>query len=297
MGGVILDFKERNSKVIKLLSEVYQKFAEYNIEKIFVSENLGILLACDGDIHLFTSGDVDNCAHPSEAEKVLKVMNDLGFSVKKIYSGKRLVTLKCYVPEKYKLPNDFYFGVDFQVSARTELPCYVEQSQLLSWNLKTYKDTHIKIPTNEELAYICMLHTSAHRFIQPPGVRLYYDLICASKLDVNFSVIDSWTRQHKTRKRVSIGLSLSNKIVNTKWPLLLDNNETAIVKKSLYDSKNKILKGSLNKIELLLIESNSFDTGIISGLFKILCPSKDWLKCTYNKNVFIAELMHLKHLL
>ena len=295
-GGVILEYKERNTKIIKLLGDVYSKFAECGIEKIFVSENLGVLLASGLDIHLFTSGDVDNCAHPSEEEKIRRVMREMGFLIKEVFAGKRLVTMKCYPPSPNDLPEKFYIGIDFQISARTDLPCYVEQDQFLSWNLRTYKDTMIKLPTNEEISYICMLHTSVHRFVQSPGIRLYFDLMCAHELDCDIQKIEKWTIDNKTRNRVSISMLMANELVQINWEPFVVSRKNKHIVHILYDKKNSILKPIRNKIGLLLVEALCFDTNVFCGLLKILFPRKDWLLKTYHKNIILSELLHLAHL-
>lgn len=279
------------------MGDVYSKFAECGIEKIFVSENLGILLVSGLDTHLFTSGDVDNCAHPCEEPKIRVAMQNMGFTIKEVYAGKRLVTLKCYPPSPNNLPDKFYIGIDFQTSARTDLPCYVEQDQFLSWNLRPYKDTSIKLPTNEEISYICMLHTSVHRFVQSPGIRLYFDLICANELDLDLQKINKWTIEHKTRNRVSISMMMANKLVKTKWTPFVENRKVCHIVQKLYDKKNSILQPIRNRLGLILIEASCFETSLFWGFTKILFPRKDWLIETYHKDLVLSELQHLGHLI
>ena len=49
----------RNSLILDELNSIFTLFKEYNIQKVFVTENFATVLSSNTDIALFSSGDID----------------------------------------------------------------------------------------------------------------------------------------------------------------------------------------------------------------------------------------------
>lgn len=90
--GIIRNYRSRNKRILDFLNTLYSKFMEKGVQKIFVSENMGALLVSNSDIALFSSGDVDNCAHIEEKNKIYAAAYELGCAIRERYSGHKLIT-------------------------------------------------------------------------------------------------------------------------------------------------------------------------------------------------------------
>lgn len=96
--GILSDYRLRNKRILDFLNTLYSKFMEKGVRKIFVSENMGALLVSNSDIALFSSRDVDNCAHIEEKNKIYAAAKELGCTIKERYSGHKLITAKITPP-------------------------------------------------------------------------------------------------------------------------------------------------------------------------------------------------------
>lgn len=71
-------FRDRNTKIVKLLDDIFKEMKNKNIP-IFLYENFGSLLLSGEDIGLFCSSDVDLCTSLAYKEETIKVLKNFGY--------------------------------------------------------------------------------------------------------------------------------------------------------------------------------------------------------------------------
>ena len=293
--SVLNEYRIRNRKIIDVLDKIYATFKSEQVNKIFVSENFGALLASGNDIGLFGSGDIDNYADPCEKERLYRAFDKLGWKRKERYSGKHQIAAEFFPQESESLPDKFYFSVDFYPLARLKLPCFINADDFVEWDkVYEYKETNIKLPPNEALTYICMLHISLHSFSRAPDIRLYFDLLNTSKINVNFKKIAEWAKRDAVCVRISVASELSNLLMKTSYPDLLTklskrNNK---IKRIVYDVSINDLIYDPNKLKVMLIESFCDDQNILHGINKILFPDGEWTYRVYGEKGIKGYIKH-----
>lgn len=292
---VLKEYKERNNKVLAFVNDAYTHINKIGVNKIFVSENLGSLLATDKDIALFSSGDVDNFAPYTEYAKIKDAMLEIGCNVKDIYTGNNHVASKFYVPKNYGLPDKFYFGLDFYPLARKGLPSFIEADKFIDWeSCHKYKNTNINLASDTCLAYICIQHTSLHRFCQSPDLRLYFDLLNIFSLNIDYDKITEWNLLFKTQCRTAVATQLSNNLMNTSFPKSVTSNMRANrVIDMVYDLQLNDLKYNPNSINVIKIEVACNDHSDFIGLKEILFPDPKWVKKTYGNHKLSGYIKHI----
>lgn len=297
---ILCSFRERNRNILYFLNEAYKVLEKYGVRKMFVSENFGALLSCDGDIGLFSSGDIDNYADPAEKQNIYAAMEELGCTRKERFAVQHQIAAEFYPPESYHLPEKFYLSVDFYPLARLKLPCFIHADDFVDWNnMRNYADSHIHLAPADALTYICMLHISLHSFSRAPDIRLYIDLLNMWKAGADYDVIAAWCRRDKTVIRAGTACAVSNKLMKTAYPDSITNASKRIPKvmKKVFDAQKNDLIYEPSPIKILCIECLCDDRSNLHGLHDMLFPDRAWISQTYGKNGMSAYLKHWKRLL
>lgn len=292
--GIMEEYCERNRKILTYLNKAYEALEAHGVRKIFVTENFGALLSADGDISLFASGDVDNCADISEKEKIYAAFESLGFKRRERFAVNNQIAATFH-PKDSEIGDDFYISVDFHPLARLKLPCFVNADDFIDWNkLYRYRDTSIKLPPADALLYICLLHISLHSFSRAPGIRLYTDLLNMSKLDIDFNIIKEWAVRDNTQNRISVSSYISNQLMKTAYPADLTDigKKRDKILKIVYDRHKNDLTGEPGGLKVLLIELLCNEKGIGHGIHELLMPDKEWVKSTYGSTGIFAYMRH-----
>ena len=297
---ILEEYRERNKKVISFLDAAYSSMKQHGVKKVFLSENFGALLAADGDIGLFASGDTDNCYAPEEKEKIYMALTEIGCTCKEVYSQKRLNGSCWYPNSDFGLPEKFYLGLKPTPLSRLYLPSFVGLEDFEVWeDMRTYKDTNIQIPNPSALMYVCMLHISLHSFSRSPDIRLYTDLLNMSRTKVDYNKIISWAKRNNTKVRVSVASTIANDLMKTNIPDDVVNLSARKhrVLKIVYDADKHDLIYEPRGLNVLKIEAGCDDKGVVHGLFDIAFPDKTWMKATYGSKGVGAYLKHIKRIL
>lgn len=292
-------YRERNKKILELLDTVYSTLEKYGVKKMFVTENFGALLSADGDIGLFASGDVDNCADYSEKQRIYAGFEELGFERCERFALKNHIATTFH-PHNKEIGEDFYISVDFHPLARLKLPCFVNADDFIDWDkLYCYKDTCVKLAPVNSLMYICMLHISLHSFSRAPDARLYMDIINLSKLSVDWKLIMKWAKKDNTKVRLSTSANIANRLFGVEMPedVLSLSKRCEKVLKQVYDENIRDLIYEPKGLKVLRIEALCDDNGIISCFIKMAFPDKTWVKQTYGSSSLISYIKHIKRII
>ena len=292
------EYRTRNERVVKCLDDLYSELRASGVTKMGVVENFGALLVSGQDLAMFGSGDVDNYADISEKDKIDNVFSKLGYIYEERYAGNILISTS-YKNESV-LPTGFYFGINWDVTCRLNLPCLTAKGPFVDWsNSRTYKNTNILIPPPEALMYICMLHIAVHGFCKAPDIRLYYDIANAA-VGMDWSLIEKWAERDEMRVRISTAAFLSKSLLGVEIPDKILNlgssRPRAALLRIVYNSKSNSLKDFPNRFNILRIDSLSDDKGGLHGFFRILFPDSEWVKRKYGSKM-LGRFLHLKSLI
>lgn len=297
------EYRKRNETVIRCLDRVFTKLSENGIKKIFVSENFGALLSADADKALFASGDIDMYGDPAEKEGIYLSFEQLGYTKKERYSGRKLISTNFYNPSV--LPENFHFGVAWHPLSRMKLPCFINADDFVDWeNLVSYQNTAIKMPDIEALMYICLLHISLHSYSRAPDIRLYMDIGNLSHLPVDWEKILDFAQRDKTVARVLTVSYLANKLIMVEVPgNVLDlvtspayKKQVSKLLKLVYDEGRNCLLFEPKRMKVLRIEALSDSVRFVEGIKKILLPDKAWIREVYTGNSGSIVTGYIKHI-
>ena len=297
---ILCQYRERNQAILGCLNEVYAELERQGVKKMFVSENYGALLSSGNDIALFASGDVDNYADPAEKERIYQSFEVLGYTQKARYSGYHQIAAEFFPPKTAGLPENFYIRVDFYPLARLKLPCFVNADDFVDWDgLYCYGDTSVKLPPANALMYICLLHISLHSFSRAPDIRLYIDLMNASRLSIDYGKIAVWCCRDGTCTRVAVAAYVANLLTLTSLPEILTDisQRRDKVVALVYDISKNDLQYEPRGLKVMLIESLCHDKGIVHGLWEMLFPDSAWMKKTYGSSGIAAHMKHFFRML
>lgn len=292
------EYKTRNEKVITGVDYIYRELHKNGVDKIFLSENFGALLSAGGDIGLFASGDVDNCADISQNTIISETMKALGFHEEKRYTGNLFVNAEYTNPDV--LPGNFRFGIQWEPLARLKLPSFVHFDDFVNWqNMRCFSGTSIMLPPIDALMYICLLHISLHSFCRAPAVRLYRDLVnCSSNITKkDWENIINWTKSYRTNTRVSTAAYIGKEIANLSVPKVIIRNANKRLLKLVFDETRGVLKEEPGKLKILAIELYCNDSSVIGGINDILFPNDGWMEKVYGKSVIPNRIKHLKDII
>lgn len=294
---ILEQYRQRNRAILVCLDEAYRELGHQDVKKMFVSENFGALLASGNDLALFASGDVDNHADPEEKNKIYRAFEKLGYARKERFAGNHLIAAEFFPPKTEGLPENFYISVDFYPLARLKLPCFIHAEDFVDWSeLRPFRDTAVKLPPADALMYICMMHLSLHSFSRAPDIRLYFDLLNMSHTQVDYEKVAAWCQADKTCTRAAVAAQLSNLLMHTQIPdeiVGLSEKRHRLIK-LVYDSSRNDLHYEPRGLKVLLIEVFCHDRGVLSGMWEIIFPEKEWMQKTYGGSGIVA---HIKHFL
>ncbi|MBQ3133428.1 MAG: hypothetical protein IJC17_04030 [Clostridia bacterium] len=292
------DYRERNRKILAMLDRVYQTLEKHGVRKMFVTENVGALLSANGDIGLFASGDVDNCADVSERDKIYSAFEELGFERKERFALRNQISCSFH-PHDAEIGDAFYINVDFHPLARLKLPCFVDADDFVDWDaLYTYGDTAIKLPPPDALMYICLLHISLHSFSRAPDARLYLDIIHMAKCPIHYESLGEWAARDHTQTRLATAGMIAKTLFDVDIPgWLLKRQGANAVLKQVYDMTGNDLIYEPHGLKVLWIELLCDDIGWWHGLKEMAFPNKEWVAATYGGAGVLAYLKHMLRIL
>jgi len=298
---VLDSYRNRNKAVVEELNVIYSEMWNAGVRKMFVSENFGALLNSERDLGLFASGDMDNCADFSEKGKIDVVFKSLGYRCEDRYSGKTICTSSYY--NQNRLPSDFYIGLCWEPLSRLKLPCFINMDDFVDWgNLRSYRETSIKLPSVEALLYICLMHITLHTFHRAPAIRLYADILnsCyAGKPD--WEQVYKWAKRDHTVTRMMTSAILANKLADVPIPnfvsLYEKDKRIKLLLSYAYDDVSKCLNPEPGRLGVMKIEIGCNDMGRLGGLKEMLYPGAGWLKSHYGHGVVLSTLLHLKNII
>ena len=292
-----LYFKERNTKIISELDRVYKALDMAGVKKLFLSENLGALLSSERDIALFASGDADNCSDNSEKEKIYGVMSSLGYNHEDCMTGKRVgMTIFC---NDSAMPDGFHVNICWGALYREKQPDLLFIDDIGGWdNVRKYKETAITLPSEDTLLYICLLHISLHSYHRKPSLRLYEDIYNVTRSGLHsWQTVMTWAGVHNNISRVLTSTILSNRLLGVKVPDdIVEKYNNKNINKLINMVYNNGLRPDPNRFEVLNLELNSCDAGVLWGGVKLLFPNKKWLCATYGSSLIRAYLSYLRNL-
>lgn len=287
-------YRSRNMQVVKCLDEMYQLFAENGVNKIVVVENFGALLASTQDIAMFGSGDIDEYACPCEKEKIYRILKNAGYEIEEVHAGGILVSSSI---RRANFPDGFYFGINWDVTNRVNLPSFTANGDFIGWShTNRYKDTAIRLPSKEGLMYTCLMHIAVHGFCKAPDIRLYYDIANAAESKPNWDTIIEWAKRDKNTVKVAIAAYLAKKLLEVDIPDYVLNIGNKKQKKRLlntvYNKEENRLLDRPKGLRRILIDVYIEDDGAFCGLLRIVFPNNDWIKKKYG-NAFIGHIKHI----
>ena len=303
--NIYTTYEKRNTEILSVLKRVFNLFKEKKINKIFLYENFGALLASDSSIGSFASGDVDLYSDAIHRKDVVEILSNEGFYPKK--TNKSTETVKTEFFNSSLFETGFGINIMWKPLSRLKLPFQIDINNSIDWHqLINYKNSNILIPEKEALMYLCLLHTSVHGYHRSPDIRLYTDTDRVALLNPDWNIISSYAKSDRTEVRVAASSILSNKMIDTSLPLNWKNkylskyNHLNRLINRVYDSKNNYLKDEPKGLSVLLIEILSSDSNCIKAGFRVLFPNKTWIREYYlhnNEPLITGYIRHIKNLL
>lgn len=301
---VVSQYRKRNQYMIEILAKIFSSFKRNGINKIFVYENIGALLASNSNIELFASGDIDLYADPAERECIERALAENGFYIKRSSYSRELVASEYY---NNNLKEHFYISIMWQPLSRNKLPFDIDIDYCIDWgNLAKYRDTDITLPSPEALMYLCILHVSVHGYSRAPGIRLYIDIYNISKVDLNWGKVIDFAKHDNYLIRVVTVCIISKELLSINIPesiISYRNQHKKKIEKILkivYDRARQSLNYNPPLYELIKIEAYSDNKSLIGGIFGMMFPSPKWIRKYYiagGNNLLVGYLKHLKNLM
>lgn len=290
-------YAERNRQVVAELDHVYAALTAAGCRKIFVSENFGAMLAADGDLALFASGDVDNYVEAEEYPVVRKILTSLGYRCEERFAGSLFISANFEHPER--LPEGFHFGFEVFPLSRLTQPCMIRTDDFTDWTqLRRYRDTAILLPPREALLYICLLHISLHSFCRAPAIRLYRDIVNAAEglTDAEWARVAAQAKRDRTERRLYTAADLSNRIAKTALPIAQTTDVRRLLKLT-FDEEHGVLLPEPSRARVMRIEIACHDGSLAAGCKELLLPDRDWRVSVYGSDGLRGLARHLKRIL
>lgn len=288
-------YRERNTKVIHALDQVFLALGKNGVTACFVSQNFGALLASGTDISMFASGDVDLCGRYSERGLVERTFLELGFTRIDRYCGKRLISSE--FQNDSLLPEGFHIGVEYDTLSRMKLPEPIKAENFVEYEkLWRYADTSILLPPIDALTYICLVHISLHSFSRAPDIRLYIDVENCLKASPDIHKVLSYAEKDRTLVRVVTALQLTKKLFNMDLPSFEFEVDDHIVKRAnrlqrlvFHEGRSELIYEP-SRIQTMRIELAYYDDG--KGLKYMMLPDSAWKDEVYGGHGFLQGIRH-----
>lgn len=293
---ILASYRDRNGRILAALNEVFRELERNGIEKAFVTENLGALLASGTDTSQFASGDVDLYADFSQKEAYDRVLKGLGYAKSERYVHRAILDTK------YQRDPEFGINIARYPFSRLKLPCTVRADSFVDWaRLTTYEDTWIRLPTNEALMYICLLHISVHSYARSPGIRLYADINNLAGSGLDWERVLAFAEHDGTMVRILTSCTVAHSLLGTSVPSLVLSQaakygrQITRLLRAVYDEDQQSLR-SLSNLQVLSVELWSDHASPIEGALKMMFPSKTWVREAYLKDGEWGPIGYLRHL-
>ncbi len=298
-GPISDSYRQRNERVVEQLDIIYKALNDAGVTKVAVVENFGALLQGEADLCMFGSGDADNYADLSEKEKIYEVFRSKGFNISEEYAGKLLISTA--FKDGPDMPDGFYFGINWDMTNRVNLPCFTTKDPIVNWdNVTYYKNTHIRLPKAEDLMYICLMHIAVHGFCKSPDIRLFYDVVNAAKKGVNWNEIVERAKKDANEVKVATGMVLSKRLLNVdiaeEFLYFANKKRTKRLLNVVSNQEDNALVDFPGRIRRLMIDLCSCDKGIFDGIKYVFFPDKNWVKSKYG-SVLKGRIKHIISLL
>ena len=298
------NFVQRNRIILDILDKIFRDFDLNGIKKIFVYENFGALLCSDSCIGCFASGDVDIYADVTQRMNISTVLINNNFFPKGQDLSIDTIKVEYFNPNLFE--NGFGLNVMWKPLSRTKLPFNMDTENFINWNdLRTYPGTNIKLPDQETLMYLCLLHISVHSFIRSPALRLYVDADRLAMRNPEWNKISAFALRDKTEVRTFTASILLNRLLGTSVPidLIKTANEKykkiKIILKFVLNSNFASLKEEPSALKVLFIEILSSDYPLLKAFWKIIFPQSIWIREYYlydGGNIVRGYFQHIKNL-
>lgn len=288
----------RNFQIVKCLNEMYQLLEKNGVEKIVLVENFGALLASSQNIGMFGSGDVDLYALPFEKDNIYRILRNAGYEIREVYAGRILVSSSI---RRADFPDGFYFGINWDMTNRINLPSFTANGDFIGWNqINRYKDTSIRLPSMEGLMYTCLMHIAVHGFCKAPDIRLYYDIANVAERNPDWNIVNAWAIRDNNCTKIAVAAYLAKKLLKVNIPDFVTEIGNEKQKKRLlsivYQNKDNRLLDYPRGLRRILIDVYIEDDGAIFGLLRILFPNSEWIRRKYG-NSFFGYIRHIKDLI
>ncbi len=298
-------FRDRNTKIVKLLDAIFKEMKNKKIP-IFLYENFGSLLLSGEDIGLFCSGDVDLCSSLEYKEKVIKVLSSFGYFLRiRKYENLNVWTEFCNTAGT----NDIWINVMWTPVTEKVLAVAPEiDSKFFLNDIVPIKNLNINVPTRTNLLFLCLLHTSVHRYTCSPGMKLNVDidrLVISGK--ISWEKIVTLAIKYNVKRRIAISLMLASDFLGASVPqktiIELGGSEYNTKKAYNYLVGHSFLANKsdeINRSRSFYLAALLHDKGLLIGFLRILFPERKWLSKIYstpNKNNILKEyLLRIKRI-
>ncbi len=287
-------YKKRNLMVVDALNDMHSLLDKYGANHLAVVENFGALLSSKQDICMFNSGDVDQYGDFAVKENIYSILKEAGYEISENYAGKILIS-SC-IRHKTRIPDNFYFGINWDLTTRKNLPAITSKDDVVDWTKCTkYLDTHIQLPAIEALMYICLMHIAVHGFCKAPDIRLYYDIVNILENDIDWNTIIKWSIRDRNEVRLATASILAGQLLGADIPeevkLMGRCEQVQKLLRTVYDEKSISLKESPNAYQRCLIEAYSCDAGVQQGFKSIILPDGKWIEERYGSLV-LGRVQH-----
>lgn len=281
-------FRDRNTEIVKLLDTIFKEMNNKNIP-IFLYENFGSLLLSGEDIGLFCSGDVDLCSSLEYKEEIIKVLSSFDYFPKiRKYETLNVWSEFCNINKD----NDMWINVQWTPLAEKVFPVAPEiNSEFFFKNIVDINNSNIQVLSKTYLLFLCLLHTSVHKYTCSPGMKLNVDIDRLINLgQINWERIINLAVKYNTKRRVALSLMLAYDFLNTLIPekVILELGGEQSLTKMIYkylvgDSFLSNEKNIFNRCRTIYLAVVLHDSGILTGFFRAFFPDSKWLVKIYDK--------------
>lgn len=296
---IIANYRSRNEKVVDCLDEMYRLLTDNGIDRIAVVENFGALLASHEDISMFGSGDIDQYADPNQRERIINTLEKYGYSIENTKIGKLWISTT--ICKKDSFPENFYFGINWDVTNRINLPCFTAKGDFINWDrVVYYGDTQIRLPSPEGLMYVCLMHIAVHGFCKAPDIRLYYDIANCAENNIDWHQIVDWAERDQNCVKISTAAYLAHRLLGVEIPTFVFEIGNRKQQKKLlsvaYNEDKNMLNDFPGRLDSIKIEIFSNERGSVMGIWQTIFPEAKWIKQKYG-SLFIGRIKHIASLI
>lgn len=294
-------YLKRNQEVTELMAQIFSAFLSKGIYEVCAYENYGALLASGTDIALYSSGDVDLFASIAKKEIIEQVLAKFEYYPTNDFNNKQGICT-----EYLKSQGIIRINVAWKPLIRYSLPIRSNFEKYFVWDkMPYYGDTSIRLPSAETLLYLCFLRIAVHGYSRSPDIRLYIDTFNASRNDPDWNCVIEWAKNDGVYTKFATVATIAHDLIGLDVPdtvlSFARNDEFAQKILSItYDFKEHTLKYDPSGLSLLKVEAASDNRSVLSEVFCMLFPSKEWIKEYYqneNENMMAAYRRYYKRLL